>query len=57
MKANKLTLKEKTIKRLVKWGWNEETATNMVNEKFDIAVKCWPHATPAKLADVIGTIG
>ena len=46
--------KSQVIARLVKWGHNEENATNQVNEHFDYAVKYYSGVS--KIADVISTI-
>ena len=49
-------MKDKVIKLLVKWGYNEETVKSMVDANFDIAVKSYPDAKPSFIADVVCTL-
>ena len=46
-------MKEKVLKLIIKWGQNKETAEQLVNESIDIALKMYPDARPAKIAEVI----
>lgn len=49
-------MKDKVIKLLIKWGYNEEAAKSMANANFDIAVKSYPDAKPSFIADVVCTL-
>ena len=49
-------MKKRVLKLLVKWGWNEENASKMIEEHFDSAVRCIPDAKPSQLADFIGSV-
>lgn len=49
-------MKDKVIKLLIKWGYNEETVKLMVEANFDIAVKSYPDSKPSFIADVVCTL-
>lgn len=48
-----MTKQQKTLNVLTKRGHNPAEAARMVEENFEVAIKCYPTATPAKLADFI----
>ena len=53
-KAIKKTEKQKVIERLVKWGWNPETAIRITEENFLYVEK---HYTGiSKMAEVIASL-
>jgi len=45
-------VKEKTIKRLVRGGFNIETATEIVEKYFELAIRCGCE-TPKEFADTV----
>ena len=49
-------MKDKVIKLLIKWGYNEKAAKSMVEVNFDIAIKSYPSAKPSFIADVVCTL-
>lgn len=49
-------MKDKVIKLLIKWGYNEQAAKSMVEENLDIAIKSYPDAKPSFIADVVCTL-
>ena len=49
-------IRQKVIDLLVKYGNNPKDVEKMVDKNFDYAVRVYPGATPAKLADVISTL-
>ena len=46
-------MKDKVTKLLIKWGNNEQAVQKMIQENFDLAVRCMPEAKASKLADFI----
>lgn len=46
-------MKDKVIKLLIKWGYNESDVLKKVDENFDDAIRTFPDATPAKIAKAI----
>lgn len=54
--AKQKVTKEKVIARLVKWGWNLECATSMVEEHFEYTKKYYSDSTVSEVADVISTL-
>lgn len=51
-----IEMKDKVVKLLIKWGYNEETVKSMVEANLDIAVKSYPDAKPSFIADVVCTL-
>tara|TARA_R110001606_G_C15140160_1_gene624447 strand:+ start:113 stop:262 length:150 start_codon:yes stop_codon:yes gene_type:complete len=49
-------MKNKVIKLLTKWGYNEETVLEMVEENFDTAIRCYPDSKASQLADFIASV-
>ena len=49
-------MKEKVIKLLIKWGYNEESVKSMVQANYDVAVKSYPDAKASFIADVVCTL-
>tara|TARA_R110002126_G_scaffold18349_1_gene70366 strand:+ start:401 stop:550 length:150 start_codon:yes stop_codon:yes gene_type:complete len=49
-------MKARVTKLLIKWGWNEETVLEMVEENFDTAVRLYPDSKASHLADFIGSV-
>lgn len=49
-------MKDKVIKLLIKWGYNEDTTKSMIDANFDIAIKAYPESKPSFIADVVCTL-
>lgn len=49
-------MKAKVIKLLIKWGNSEASVDRMMSEHFDYAIKTYPEAKPAFIADVVSTL-
>ncbi len=54
--AKRPVTKDAVIKLLVKYGNNPKDVKSMVEKEFDMAVKSYPDATAAKIAEVIRTV-
>lgn len=46
-------MKTRVIKLLVKHGQNEQSAIDIVERNFELAVKSYPRATASFIADVV----
>lgn len=49
-------MKDKVIKLLIKWGYNEESIKLMVEANLSVAVKSYPDAKPSFIANVVCTL-
>ena len=49
-------MKAKVVALLIKYGNSEDSVKQMVEESFEMAVKCMPEAKAAKLADFISCV-
>lgn len=49
-------MKSKVIKILLKWGNNEKSVLDMIDENFDFAVTTYSDATPSFIANVVSTL-
>ena len=49
-------MKDKVIKLLIKWGYNEQTVKSMIDANFEIAIKSYPESKPSFIADVVCTL-
>lgn len=49
-------MKDKVIELLVKWGYSDDTVSQMVEDHFDYAVKTYPDSKPSFIADVVCTL-
>tara|TARA_R110000744_G_scaffold275082_4_gene388073 strand:+ start:526 stop:693 length:168 start_codon:yes stop_codon:yes gene_type:complete len=52
--AAKKTEKQKVIERLIKWGWNPETAERITGENFEYVEK--HYSGISKMAEVIASL-
>ena len=48
--------KEQVIKYLEKSGFNKDNVIKMVEDNFDFAVNCYPHAKTAKISEIVSTV-
>ena len=49
-------MKDKVIKLLIKWGYNEESVKSMVEANLAVAIKSYPDAKPSFIANVVCTL-
>lgn len=49
-------MKDKVMKLLIKWGYNENTVSQMIEAHFEYAVKTYPDSKPSFIADVVCTL-
>lgn len=49
-------MKAKVLGILVKWGNNEAEAAAMISKSYEYAVKTYPDAKAAKIADIVSAL-
>lgn len=49
-------MKDKVVKLLIKWGNSEAAVDRMIAEHFEYAIKTYPEAKPAFIADVVSAL-
>lgn len=49
-------MKAKVLSILLKWGNNESEVAEMINKSYDYAIKAYPDAKAAKIADVVSAL-
>lgn len=55
--ARQIVTKEKVIARLIKWGWNEESAKGIVTDKgWEYIQRYYSDATVSEVADILSII-